>query len=135
MTTSLHLDPLIGSEDLKPSPVSAKPSWWERKQSEWKKRWDDMNSDPVRRGKFRRNAAIAAVVLLLAGGGAYWKWGIVHQPDFAVDDLDDIFDYTLLTDDFNRRFGDDGGVCQWHRGCGPRATDEELQPAGHRHVG
>lgn len=102
MTTSLHLDPLIGAEDLKPGVPQARPSWWDRKQGEWKKRWDDMNSDPVRRGKFRRNAAIAAVVLLLAGGGAYWQWGMVHQPDFAVDDLDDIFDYALLTDDFNK---------------------------------
>jgi hypothetical protein len=102
VTHSLHLDPLVGAEDIKPSPVAARPSWWERKQNEWKKRWDDMNGDPVRRGKFRRNAAIAAVVLLLAGGGAYWKWGMVHQPDFAVDDLEDIFDYTLLTDDFNK---------------------------------
>lgn len=102
MTTSLQLDPLVSADDLKPAAAPAKPSWWNQKQDQWKKRWDDMNIDPVKRGKFRRNAAIAAVVLLLAGGGAYWQWGMVHQPDFAVDDLDDIFDYTLLTDDFNK---------------------------------
>lgn len=102
MTTSLQLDPLVSADDLKPAAALVKPSWWNQKQDQWKKRWDDMNSDPVKRGKFRRNAAIAAVVLLLAGGGAYWQWGMVHQPDFAVDDLDDIFDYTLLTDDFNK---------------------------------
>jgi len=102
MANSLQLESLIGPEDVKPVAAAAGPSWLDRKKDQWKKRWDDMNNDPARRGRFRRNAAIAAVLLLLAGGGAYWKWGIVHQPDFAVDDLDDIFDYALLTDDFNK---------------------------------
>ena len=102
MTHSLQLESLVGPEDGKPVAAAARPSWWAQKKGQWGKRWDDMNGDPVRRGKFRRNAAIAGVVLLLAGGGAYWQWGMVHQPDFAVDDLEDIFDYTLLTDDFNK---------------------------------
>lgn len=51
-----------------------------------------------------RVGAAAAAVLALAGGGVAW-WLAVRidpPPDYATANLDVLFDYTLLNDDFNR---------------------------------
>jgi hypothetical protein len=48
-----------------------------------------------------RYSAIAAVSLGLAVGG-YFALRPVPQPDYANDSMDDVLNYTLLTDEFNR---------------------------------
>lgn len=106
VNASLELSPLLTPEDLKPAAPLTKPSLARQFQdrlnacaSGWKSRnWNE----PPRRTRTKKLAAAALVVLLAAGGGAYWQWGIVHQPDFATDDLDDVLNFSLLTDDFNR---------------------------------
>ena len=54
-------------------------------------------------GRHRRVSAALLVVLLVGGG--LWVWLAVRvqpPPDYAHDSLDTLFEYTLLTDDFNR---------------------------------
>lgn len=54
-------------------------------------------------GRHRR-ASIAALVLLVggAGVGAWLQFRIQPPPDYENERLDVLFEYTLLTDDFNR---------------------------------
>lgn len=54
-------------------------------------------------GRHRRGS-IAALVLLVggAGAGAWLQFRIQPPPDYENDRLDVLFEYTLLTDDFNR---------------------------------
>jgi hypothetical protein len=52
----------------------------------------------------RRRLSAALAAALLAGGGA-WAWlalRIEPPPDYTTAPLDTLFEYTLLTDDFNR---------------------------------
>jgi len=58
--------------------------------------------DVLRRPRVRRGAAIAAVLLVLGGGAGLYLWlRPVPQPDYLIDDLDDVLGYTFLTDGFN----------------------------------
>jgi len=45
-----------------------------------------------------------AAALLIAGGaaGAWWAYRIEPPPDYETASMDTLFEYTLLTDDFNR---------------------------------
>lgn len=68
-----------------------------------KRHWSEINSDPSRRQRFNRHAMIVGAVLLVGGGiGAYFALRPVPQPDYLNDGLDDVFNFTLLTDEFNR---------------------------------
>lgn len=51
-----------------------------------------------------RNSIIAGLTLVLLGGGvaAFLALRPVPQPDYLIDDLDDVLSYTFLTDEFNR---------------------------------
>jgi hypothetical protein len=50
-----------------------------------------------------RNVLIAAAVIVVAGGvGGYFALRPTPQPDYMTADLDAIFDYTLLSDEFNK---------------------------------
>jgi hypothetical protein len=50
----------------------------------------------------RRGAVIVAAVLLVGGGaGSYFALRATPMPDYDTAGLDDVFNYTLLTDDFN----------------------------------
>lgn len=54
-------------------------------------------------GRHRR-VALGAAVVLLAGAG-FWVWRstrVIPPPDYTSARLDVLFEYTLLTDDFNR---------------------------------
>ena len=106
VNSSLELNLLLTPEDLKPSVPAPKPGLLKELDNRLRARFDSWKSrnwkEPSRKARTIRIGAIALVVLLAGAGGAYWKWGIVHQPDYATDDLDDILGFSLLTDDFNR---------------------------------
>lgn len=46
--------------------------------------------------------AIVGVAAIGSGVGLYFVVRPVPQPDYAADGLDDVFNYTLLTDEFNK---------------------------------
>lgn len=46
-------------------------------------------------------SGIGAALIIGAGLGAYFTLRPVPQPDYEFDDIDMVFDYTLLTDEFN----------------------------------
>lgn len=51
----------------------------------------------------KRNVGIALAVLLVGGGtGAYFALRPTPQPDYMTAGLDEIFDFTLLSDEFNK---------------------------------
>ena len=61
----------------------------------WKDNWQ--------RPGFRRGAKVSLVVVLLCAAiGAFLALRPRHAPDYLVDDLDDVLDYTLLTADFSK---------------------------------
>ncbi len=106
LNSSLELNPLLTPEDLKPAVTAPKPGLLKELDIRLRARidgWKARNwNDPSRRGRTIRIGAIVLVVLLAGAGGAYWKWGIVHQPNYATDDLDDVLGFSFLTDDFNK---------------------------------
>jgi hypothetical protein len=77
--------------------------WEDQIKDAVRSRRDYLMNDPVRRRKTLRWSKIGAplLVLLLAGLG-WWIWGPRLQPDYDRAPIDDVFDYTLLSDEFNR---------------------------------
>ncbi len=65
--------------------------------------WDRLAGTPERRRVLRKRTLIAAPIVLVAGGIAAWMiFGPVPQPDFRKGNLGKVFNYALLTDEFNR---------------------------------
>jgi hypothetical protein len=59
--------------------------------------------DPIKGAARKRAIAIAtAVVVIGASTGAYFALRTTPTPDYATAGLDEIFDFTLLSDDFNK---------------------------------
>ncbi|GMV26607.1 MAG: hypothetical protein AMXMBFR58_26380 [Phycisphaerae bacterium] len=97
--------PLITPDLLAPPP--RKPSIRQRLNARWNARVRDPIraawKDPLRRPKMVRNLRIAAAVLVVAAGaGVYYLVRPVPQPDYLDAGMDDILDYTLLTEEFNK---------------------------------
>jgi hypothetical protein len=70
-----------------------KPKAW------WRSRMDD----PQKRPSMVRNLRIAAAVGVIGAGiGIYFAVRPVPQPDYLNGALDEVFNYTLLTDEFNK---------------------------------
>jgi len=88
---------------LKYSPRQTLALWEERLRDALRTRRDYLLNDPVRRKKTLRWTKVGApfLVLLLAGLG-WWIWGPRLQPNYDTAPIDDVFDYTLLTDEFNK---------------------------------
>ncbi len=64
--------------------------------------WRAQMQDPKQRPRTLRHLYAAAGVLTIAAGtGLYFAFRPVPQPDYATGALDDVFNYTLLTDEFN----------------------------------
>ena len=60
--------------------------------------WDGRMSSP---GKKKTTYAGGAVLLLAVVGGAYLALRPVPMPDYDTDPIDEVFNFTLLTDEFN----------------------------------
>ncbi len=64
--------------------------------------WQFRTSEPRRRRNTLIGLSAAGAVLALAiAGGASAIWGPRFQPDYDTAQLDDVFDYTLLSSEFN----------------------------------
>lgn len=65
--------------------------------------WSSLWADPRRRDRAQAVVFASLVMLLIAGGiGAYFTFRDKPQPDYLTSDIDDILDYTILSDEFNR---------------------------------
>lgn len=70
-----------------------------KRVSRW---WNDLNGDPERRKRARRWAIVGASLVLVGGGvGSYFAFREKPQPDYLTSDIDDILDFTVLSDEFN----------------------------------
>lgn len=101
--TSPHLPGLL--DDLAPvrgdakRPLASFKLGVPKRLTRW---WSSVQGDPARKRRFRR-VAFATLGLLLVGGGigAYFAFRDKPQPDYLTSDIDDILDYTILSDEFN----------------------------------
>lgn len=88
---------------LKLAPLQALTRLEEQLKDVVRTRWGYLMNDPVRRARTLRWTRISApfVVLLLAGL-SWWIWGPRLRPNYDTAPIGDVFDYTLLSDEFNR---------------------------------
>jgi hypothetical protein len=64
--------------------------------------WNRRTSGPGGR-RFKRIVLASALMVLVGGGaGAYFALRPVPKPDYMTAGLDDVFSFTLLTDEFNK---------------------------------
>jgi hypothetical protein len=93
------MDDLVPIRGSSPRPKATFRVGMPRRVSRW---WHDLNQDPKRRTRVR-NAVLAALALALVGGGigAYFAFREKPQPDYLTSDIDDILDFTVLSDEFN----------------------------------
>lgn len=54
------------------------------------------------RRRRKRLAIIAPIVLIGLGGGAWWMWGPMSQPDFERGNMRRVLTFAMLTDEFNK---------------------------------
>lgn len=104
----MHLDAPSILEGLdQPAPKAAGPGWFTRVRTSLRARaqarWQRATSTPALRQRTMRILwALGAVAALGAGTGLYFALRPVPEPDYATADLDTVFNYTLLTDEFNK---------------------------------
>lgn len=94
---------LIEPSDFARRAPSPRRSLRLRVPASWQARWERWTADPRdrRRALWTLRGTGAACVIGLGIAG-YFLLRPTPQPDFLNDPLDDLFNYTLLTDDFNR---------------------------------
>ena len=89
---------------------SLRPGWrtrlrrWEGRLRDRAAAWVLLfrSDDPASKRR-RRIAGVVGAACVVGAGVGGWLWlRPVPQPDYALADLDDVFDFTLLTDEFNR---------------------------------
>lgn len=104
-----QFEPLL-SDAAEPGPPGKKPKRPKRERAprrSLKERWQAFvaarTDTPERAKKFKRNGIIFAAVLVLGAGiGAYLALRPYPQPDYEDDPLDELFNYTLFQDEFNK---------------------------------
>jgi len=81
----------------------ARVPWRLRVRARASARWAGLKSDPARWERFKRWAVVAGSAGAIGlGVGLYFWLRPVPQPDYLNDGMDDVLNYTLLTDEFNR---------------------------------
>ncbi|MBI1189281.1 MAG: hypothetical protein GC200_01180 [Tepidisphaera sp.] len=104
----MHIDAPSILEGLDQAPAKASgPGWFSRLRSSARAkaaaRWQRATATPqLRRRTMRVLWTLAGVAALGAGTGLYFALRPVPEPDYATADLDTVFNYTLLTDEFNK---------------------------------
>jgi hypothetical protein len=78
-------------------PGSARPA---RALQRWSCPWQRSDQARVTWAKWSRRLGPVAVLALAAG--AWLIWGPMFKPDYTKDNLNRVFKYTLLTDEFNK---------------------------------
>lgn len=104
-----QFEPLL-SDAAEPGPPGKKPRRSKRERAprrSLKERWQAFvaarTDTPERAKKFKRTGIILAAVLVLGAGiGAYLALRPYPQPDYEDDPLDELFNYTLFQDEFNK---------------------------------
>jgi hypothetical protein len=87
----------------KPRFAMPKFTWVRRLGDKPKAWWRSRMDDPQKRPTMVRNLRIAAAVGVIGAGiGIYFAVRPVPQPDYLNGALDEVFNYTLLTDEFNK---------------------------------
>ncbi|MCX5691429.1 MAG: hypothetical protein NTV94_16835 [Planctomycetota bacterium] len=87
----------------KPRLALPKFTWVRRLGDKPKAWWRTRMDDPQKRPSMVRNLRIAAAVGVIGVGiGIYFAVRPTPQPDYLNGPLDDVFNYTLLTDEFNK---------------------------------
>lgn len=67
-----------------------------------RERWSRLTANPdLRKRTFRALGIGGATLALLLSGGAYWLFAPRATPDYDTAAIDSLFDYTLLSDEFN----------------------------------
>lgn len=95
---STQFEPLLAGVDQVSASKPPRPDVFARVRESWRARM----ADPVRAKKARRVGAIAGGVLALGIGVGLFLWlRPVPQPDYLNDPLDEVLNFTLLTDEFN----------------------------------
>lgn len=94
---------LEGLESPQIAPPAKGPSPLARQRTRAQRWWQARTATPaLRRRTLRGVWAIAGVASLAGALGLYFALRPVPQPDYATDGLDQVFNYTLLTDEFNK---------------------------------
>lgn len=89
---------LLEGIDAPPPPSAPRVTWSSRLRDNWNARM----ADPARARKTKRLSGALGVILFIGlGVGAYFAFRPVPQPDYLDGQIDDVFNYTLLTDEFN----------------------------------
>lgn len=99
------MGPLVTPDLMTPAP--RKPSLRQRIGARWsgffRTRFGDPWRDPARKPGMVRKLKVLAAILLVGGSvGGYFALRERPQPDYLDAGMDDILDYTLLTDEFNK---------------------------------
>ncbi len=84
-------------------PAPARGPLAARLRGRFRSRWAALRADPARWARFKRwSIACGSAAALGLGVGLYFWLRPVPQPDYLNDGMDDVLNYTLLTDEFNR---------------------------------
>ena len=103
-TAGPNLGSLLDEVTTTPAAPAKKPrrTLTLRVPSRWQAWWDGRMADPVKRKKtilaLRWGGAAAGLALAV---GAFFALRPVPQPDYDTAAIDEVFNYTLLTDEFN----------------------------------
>lgn len=95
----MSLPSLLEPTDLSPAPAQPPKRLKLDVPRAWKDRWQGAMENPRTRRRLQIAGAFAVIGI---GIGAYFIFRPTPQPDYLFDPLDDVFNFTLLEDEFNQ---------------------------------
>src|ERR1041384_5015911 len=88
---------------LKLSPRQSLSRFEDQLKDGLRTRWASFTSTPDRRKRALRAIKFGSPILaLLLAGLGWWVFGPRLQPNYDTAPIDDVFDYTMLSDQFNK---------------------------------